>query len=64
VADRQLADFIPLAARHLANEKPEYCDFVEEALTKGWIKPNPDGQHTSRPSLRSILPGQLFSSTS
>jgi Protein of unknown function (DUF4238) len=45
VADRQLADFIPLAARHLANEKPEYRDFVEEALAKGWIKPNPDGQH-------------------
>jgi hypothetical protein len=44
VADRQLTDFIPLVARHLAHEKPEHRDFVEEALAKGWIKPNPDGQ--------------------
>jgi hypothetical protein len=41
VADRQLADFIPLVARHLANEKPEYRDFVEEALAKGWDQAKP-----------------------
>jgi hypothetical protein len=44
LAERQLADFIPLLARHFAKEKPEYQDFVEEAIVKGWIKPNPDGQ--------------------
>jgi hypothetical protein len=30
VADRQLADFIPLVAWHLTNEKREYRGFVEE----------------------------------
>ena len=45
IAERQLADFIPLVARHLTKEKPEYQDFVEEALAEGRIEPNPDGQH-------------------
>jgi hypothetical protein len=42
VANKQIADFIPLAARHLAKEKPEYQEFVEDALAKGKIQPNSD----------------------
>jgi len=58
LAERQLADFIPLLARHLAKEKPEYQDFVEEAIVKGWIKPNPDGQH-----IKAMLTQQLTRTT-
>ena len=58
VAERQLADFIPLVARHVAKEKPEYRDFVEEALAKGWIEPNPDGQH-----IKAFLTQQLTRTT-
>ncbi len=66
VADRQLADFIPLAARHLANEKPEYRDFVEEALCQGLDQAKP-GRTThqghpyaaSYPDSSSPLPARL-----
>ncbi|NWG26433.1 MAG: DUF4238 domain-containing protein [Pseudorhodoplanes sp.] len=58
VAEGLVADFIPLVARHLANEKPEYRDFVEEALAKNWIKPNPDEQH-----IKAILTQQLTRTT-
>ncbi|SCB41418.1 Protein of unknown function [Bradyrhizobium shewense] len=54
LAERQLADFIPLLARNFAKEKPEYQDFVEEAIMKGWIKPNPDGQQ-----IKAMLTQQL-----
>lgn len=58
VAEKQLADFIPLAARHLANEKPEYGDFIEKALAEGRIVPNPDGQH-----IKAMLTQQLTRTT-
>ena len=58
VAEKQLADFIPLAARHLANEKPEYGDFIEKALAEGRIVPNPDGQ-----DIKAILTQQLTRTT-
>jgi hypothetical protein len=58
VAEHQLADFIPLVARHLAKEKPEYGDFVEEALAEGKIVPNPDGQH-----IKAMLTEQLTRTT-
>jgi hypothetical protein len=57
-AEGQLADFVPLVARHLANQKPEYRDFVEEALAKNWIKPNPDQQH-----IKAVLTQQLTRTT-
>ncbi len=58
LAEQQLADFIPLVARHLAKEKPEYGDFVEEALAEGRIVPNPDGQH-----IKAMLTQQLTRTT-
>lgn len=58
VAEGLVADFIPLVARHLANEKPEYRDFVEKAPAKNWIKPNPDKQH-----IKAILTQQLTRTT-
>ena len=58
VAEHQLADFIPLVARHLAKEKPEYGDFIEQALAEGRIEPNPDGQH-----IKAILTQQLTRTT-
>jgi Protein of unknown function (DUF4238) len=58
VAEHQLADFIPLLARHVAKEKPEYGDFIEEALAEGRIVPNPDGQH-----IKGMLTQQLTRTT-
>ena len=58
LAERQLADFIPLVAKHFAKEKPEYQDFIEEALAKGWIEPDPDGHH-----IKALLTQQLTRTT-
>jgi hypothetical protein len=58
VAERQLADFIPLVARHVAKEKPEYGDFIEQALAEGRIEANPDGQH-----IKATLTQQLTRTT-
>jgi hypothetical protein len=58
VAEHQLADFIPLVARHLAKEKPEYGDYIEQALAGGRIEPNPDGQH-----IKAMLTQQLTRTT-
>jgi Protein of unknown function (DUF4238) len=58
VAEHQLADFIPLVARHLEKEKPEYGDFIEQALAEGKIEPNPDGQH-----IKAMLTQQLTRTT-
>jgi hypothetical protein len=58
VAEGQLADFIPLVARHLANEKPEYGDFIEQALAEGGIEPNTDRQH-----IKAMLTQQLTRTT-
>lgn len=58
VAERHLADFIPLVARHVAKEKPEYHEFVEEALAQGKIQPNPDEQH-----IKAVLTQQLTQTT-
>lgn len=58
VAEHQLADFIPLVARHVAREKPEYGDFIEQALAEGRIEPNPDGQH-----IKAMLTQQLTRTT-
>ena len=45
-------------ARHLAKEKPEYGDFIEQALAEGRIEPNPDGQH-----IKAMLTQQLTRTT-
>lgn len=58
VANRQLADFIPLVARHVAKEKPEYQEFVEDALAKGKIQPNPD-----QLNIKAMLTQQLTRTT-
>ena len=58
VAERQLADFIPLVARQLAKEKPEYHDFVEDTLAAGGIQPSPDQQR-----IKAILTQQLTRTT-
>jgi hypothetical protein len=58
VANKQLADFIPLVARHLVKEKPEYQEFVEDALAKGKIQPNPDPQ-----DIKAMLTQQLTRTT-
>jgi hypothetical protein len=58
LAERQLAELIPLVARHMANEKPQYEDFIEQALAEGRIEPNPDGQH-----IKAMLTQQLTRTT-
>jgi hypothetical protein len=45
VAEHIVAEFIPMVARHVAKQKPEYGDFIEEALAQEKIKPDPDGPH-------------------
>jgi hypothetical protein len=40
--EKQLLDFIPMVAEHVAREHPEHREYIEGAVAEGRIKPNVD----------------------
>jgi hypothetical protein len=54
VYERQLLDFIPLVAEHVAQQRPDHREYIRKAVAEGRIVPNVDSNH-----IKGILTQQL-----
>jgi len=56
--EKQLVDFIPLVAKHVADKFPEHREYIAKAVAEGRIKPNVDGDY-----VKGILTAHLTEAT-